>query len=75
MMDYNNLPVSCNYQFTDAATGELKEPKTYPKLFKTGQQFPIIQSLKFDNKEGNMSLSINYDESAQLLNGLPNTIA
>ena len=76
MHDSNNLPVTINYQFTDA-DGSQRDPKSYPNIFKVGQNFPLVQALKFDNKEGNMTLSINYDESAgsSLLRGLPQTIA
>ena len=47
----------------------------YPNFFTVGQKFPLVQQLKFDNKEGQMTLSISYDDSAQLMAGLPNTIA
>jgi hypothetical protein len=52
MHDYNNLPVTINYQFTDPVTGEAKEPKMYQNFFALGQKFPLVQALKFDNKEG-----------------------
>ena len=75
MNDYNHLPVTVNYQFKDPETGELKEPREYPKLFDCGQNFPLVQQLKFDNKEGQLSLKIDYSDEAQLLQGLPSTIA
>jgi heat shock 70kDa protein 4 len=75
MNDYNNLPVTVNYQFTDPLTNEAKEPKSYPKIFALGQKFPLVQQLKFDNKEGQLTMSINYDESADLMTGLPGSIA
>ena len=34
-----------------------------------------MQQLKFDNKDGNLTLKIDYSDEAQLLNGLPSTIA
>jgi len=64
MNDYNSLPVTINYQFTDPVTGEVKDPKMYPNFFTVGQKFPLVQQLKFDNKEGQMTLSISYDDSA-----------
>merc|ERR1712066_935499 len=75
MNDYNNLPISIQYNFTDA---EQAEPKFYPKFFSVGQKFPMTQELKFNNKEGDLTLAINYDSSATgqspLLAGLPETI-
>lgn len=35
----------------------------------------MAQELKFANKEGDLTLSINYDRPSPLLNGLPETIA
>ena len=71
--DYNSLPVSIQYNFIDAANAE---PKYYPKFFTAGQKFPMTQELKFSNKEGDLSLAINYEQGAAgLLPGLPDTIA
>ena len=75
MEDYNNLPVTINYQFQDLETGEPKDPKEYRNFFQLGQRFPLVQQLKFDNKEGQLSLKIDYSDEAQLLQGLPSTIA
>ena len=52
MNDYNNYPINVNYTFKDLETGEAKEPKEYRKFFDKGQKFPLVQQLKFDNKEG-----------------------
>jgi len=52
MNDYNNMPINVNYQFTDIVTNEPKEPKEYRNFFELGQKFPLVQQLKFDNKEG-----------------------
>ena len=73
--DYNALPVAIQYNFLELANAE---PKFYPKFFSAGQKFPMTQELKFNNKEGDLSLAINYDSSASaglLLPGLPDTIA
>ena len=75
MEDYNNLPVTINYQFTDLETGEPKDPKEYRNFFQLGQRFPLVQQLKFDNKEGQLTLKIDYSDEAQLMQGLPSTIA
>lgn len=75
MNDYNNLPVNVNYQFTDLVTNEAKEPKEYRNFFELGQKFPLVQQLKFDNKEGMLSLKIDVAEGADLLAGLPFSIA
>lgn len=75
MEDYNNMPVSVNYQFTDLETGTAKDPKEYRNFFDLGQKFPLVQQLKFDNKEGAMSIKIDYSDTAQLMAGLPTTIA
>ena len=64
-----------NYQFVDAETNEPKDPKEYRNFFQIGQKFPLMQQLKFDNKVGNLTLKIDYSEDAQLLSGLPSTIA
>ena len=66
------MPVSIQYNFNAA---ENQEPKHYPKFFQVGQKFPMAQELKFANKEGDLTLSINYDRPSPLLNGLPETIA
>ena len=72
--DYNALPVAIQYNFLELQNAE---PKHYPKFFSAGQKFPMTQELKFNNKEGDMTLAINYDGSAGggLLPGLPDTIA
>ena len=75
MEDYNNLPVTVNYQFTDLETGEPKDPKEYRNFFQLGQKFPLVQQLKFDNKEGLLTLKVDYSDEAQLMEGLPSTIA
>ena len=75
MSDYNNMPVNVNYQFTDPETKQAKEPKEYRNFFELGQKFPLVQQLKFDNKEGLMSLKIDYSDQAQILPGLPTSIA
>mmetsp|Transcript_43618 Transcript_43618/g.57784 ORF Transcript_43618/g.57784 Transcript_43618/m.57784 type:complete len:624 (+) Transcript_43618:73-1944(+) len=75
MEDYNNLPVTVNYQFSDLETGEVKDPKEYRNFFALGQKYPLVQQLKFDNKEGQLTLKIDYSDEAQLLQGLPATIA
>ena len=75
MEDYNNLPVTINYQFTDIETGQPKDPKEYRNFFELGQKFPLVQQLKFDNKEGQCMLKIDYSEGSSLLSGLPTTIA
>ena len=75
MNDYNSLPVTVNYCFKDLETGEAKEPKEYRDFFQLGQKFPLVQQLKFDNKEGSLTLRVDYSESASLMTGLPNTIA
>ena len=64
MNDYNNLPVNVNYTFKDLETGEAKEPKEYRKFFDKAQKFPLVQQLKFDNKEGNVTVKIDYHEDA-----------
>lgn len=64
MEDYNNMAVSVNYQFTDLETGEAKDPKEYRNFFDQGQKFPLVQQLKFDNKEGQMSIKIDYSDTA-----------
>lgn len=75
MEDYNSYPVTVNYQFKDLETGQAKEPKEYRNFFTLGQKFPLVQQLKFDNKEGNFTLKVDYSDEAQLLAGLPSTIA
>ena len=75
MNDYNNLPVTVKYQFTDPETGEKKEPKEYRNFFDKGQKFPLVQQLKFDNKVGGLTLNIDYSEHAELMQGLPASIA
>ena len=75
MEDYNNMPVSVNYQFTDLETGVAKDPKEYRNFFDQGQKFPLVQQLKFDNKEGAMTIKVDYSDSAQIMPGLPTTIA
>lgn len=62
MNDYNNMPINVNYQFTDVVTNEAKEPKEYRNFFELGQKFPLVQQLKFDNKEGLLSLKIDYSD-------------
>ena len=66
------MPVSIQYNFHAAET---QEPKHYPKFFQVGQKFPMAQELKFANKEGDLTLAINYDRPSPLLTGLPETIA
>lgn len=75
MADYNNLPVSISYQFQDLESNEAKETKQYTDFFSVGQKFPLVKQFKFDNKEGQMTLNVSYDENAQLLTGLPHSIA
>ena len=75
MNDYNNIPVTVNYQFKDPESGAAKDPKEYRNFFDIGQKFPVVQQLKFDNKEGLCTLKIDYSDSATLMNGLPQTIA
>ena len=75
MNDYNNMPVNVNYQFTDPETNQPKEPKEYRNFFELGQRFPLAQQLKFDNKEGLMSMKIDYSDQAELMPGLPASIA
>lgn len=75
MDDYNSYPVTVNYCFKDLETGEAKEPKEYRDFFQRGQKFPLVQQLKFDNKEGSLTLRVDYSENAGLMAGLPNTIA
>lgn len=75
MKDYNALPVTVGYQFKDAESGELKPPMVIPKIFSLGQDYPLSKHVKFDNKDGDLTLEINYDEEARLLTGLPYTIA
>lgn len=74
--DFNSFPVAIQYNFNDQ---QQAEPKFYPKFFTIGQKFPMTQELKFNGKEGDMTLSINYDASASgqspLLAGLPDTVA
>ena len=72
LADYNAMPVSIQYNFHAA---ESQEPKHYPKFFQVGQKFPMAQELKFANKEGDLTLAINYDRPSPLLTGLPETIA
>jgi len=73
--DYNNLPISVTYKFSDA---EAKE-KMYPNFFKVGQKFPMSQELTWADKEGDLAVAINYGQDASgaslLLAGLPDTIA
>ena len=64
MNDYNNYPVNVNYTFKDLETGEAKEPKEYRKFFDKAQKFPLVQQLKFDNKEGQVTVKIDYHEDA-----------
>lgn len=56
--DYNALPVSIQYSF---AENQQAEPKYYPKFFDIGEKFPVARDLTFNNKEGDMTLAINYD--------------
>ena len=62
MNDYNSIPVTVNYQFKDPETGATKDPKEYRNFFDVGQKFPVVQQLKFDNKDGNCTLKIDYSE-------------
>ena len=50
------MPVQISYTFSDSG-----QEKQYPQFFKVGQKFPMSQDLTFNNKEGDMTLSINYD--------------
>ena len=75
MNDYNNLPVTVKYQFTDPESGEQKDPKEYRNFFDKGQKFPLVQQLKFDNKIGGLTLNIDYSDQAPLMQGLPASIA
>ena len=51
----------------------------YPNFFKVGHKFPMSQELTWENKEGDLSLAINYaastDGVSPLLPGLPDTVA
>ena len=60
LSDYNNLPVSVTYKFNEA---EAKE-KMYPNFFKVGQKFPMSQELTWADKEGDLSVAINYGQDA-----------
>jgi len=69
--EYNPLPVSITYSF-----GGEGNPKT-KEFFKKGSSFPVVNSVTFDNKLGNMDLLIHYSAEAKelLLRGLPDQIA
>lgn len=75
MTDYNNQPISLNYSFIDPETNQPKDPKQYNNFFEMGQNFPLVKALNFNNKDGLMQLGISYDEHAQLMPGIPATIA
>lgn len=49
--------------------------KAYPDFFKLGQKFPMSQELSFNNKEGDLTLAIDYDQTTPQLQGLPLTIS
>lgn len=71
--DYNALPVSITYNFTDKAEAEQKS-KTM-EIFPTGTSFPVTKSLSFKNKLGNMNLLLHYTEGCDLMKGLPLQLA
>lgn len=77
MKDYNSLPVNISYGFKDlsAENAAAPETKVYPRFFTLGQKFPLTQKLEFNNKIGGVTLAVNYDENAGLMQGLPGTIA
>jgi heat shock protein 4 len=73
MSDYNSTPVKVSYCFHE--DGKNDEMKAYPDFFKLGQKFPMSQELSFNNKEGDLTLAIDYDQTTPQLQGLPLTIS
>ena len=45
------------------------------ELFKIGSSFPSTKSITFDNKLGNVDLTVHYSENAAIAEGLPTHIA
>jgi len=66
--------VSITYTFADKPDAS----KTM-ELFPIGSSFPVVKSLSFKNKLGNMNLLLHYapnpDGLAQLMKGLPTQLA
>ena len=65
----NELPICISYQFKDSEKIVTKE------LFNVGSNFPSTKNITFDNKVGNLNLSIHYAEGTKLPQGVPNEIA
>ena len=71
VQEYNSLPVSITYHFTNDA-----EKKTVTKeLFPVGSSFPSTKTITFEKKKGGMDLVVHYSNGAQLLPGLPVNVA
>lgn len=72
MTDYNSVPVKVSCNFENDTDGK---QNVFPNFFKAGQKFPISFDIKFDNKEGDLTVAVDYDQNAPILAGLPHTIS
>lgn len=67
--EYNTQPISISYKFKGKDETKTKE------LFKVGSSFPSTKSITFDNKLGNVDLTVHYSENAAITEGFPTQIA
>ena len=70
VQEYNLLPVSITYQFTDGQSKEVTK-----ELFPVGSSFPSTKTITFDNKKSGVNLLVHYSPGAPLVAGLPMQIA
>jgi heat shock protein 4 len=67
--EFNQEPVAITYRFKN------QDKVSTKPIFKVGSNFPSTKSITFENKMGNLELLVAYEDSANILPGLPRQIA
>lgn len=71
VQDFNLHQVQIQYKFSSQEGGQLKESD----IFSIGSSYPSTKTITFANKLGALDLLIKYNDSAEILPGLPKQIA
>jgi hypothetical protein len=70
--EFNSFPVDLTWSLTHAHEGSQSKTKT---LIPLKANFPTVKSLTFDNRHEPMDVDVSYNDTANLVNGVPTLLA